>query len=392
MNWLDLLIIALIVGAIVRGRQLGVIQQVFSTGGFLLGLFLGALMAHFALRFAAGSSTRALLAVLFTVGLSFVFLAVGEISGRVVKHKVHKLEKKYLLHSDKLLGSAIAVATLLAAVWLSATLFLNAPIIGVQNAIRSSRIVAVLSENLPSAPQAIVRFGNLIDPNNFPKVFIGLEPRIRTDTPLPDVGILQPAVQKTRVSVVRISGIGCGGVVNGSGWVAADNLVVTNAHVVAGVGNSNIHDAKGTHSSSVIWFDPELDLAILRTNGLAGKPLPIRTTPVLDGTPAAVAGYPGGGDFTVVSAAVVSTFNAKGKDIYNQKSTTREVYSLQASVQEGNSGGPLIDKNGQVIGVIFAESSAYKGVGYALTMQAVSDSLNQARQRSSAVPTGSCAE
>jgi S1-C subfamily serine protease len=174
--------------------------------------------------------------------------------------------------------------------------------------------------------------------------------------------------------------------------VASDGLVVTNAHVVAGVERPKVIDANGRHSTTVIWFNPDLDLAILRANNLAGSPLSLVDQTVTNGTQAAVLGYPGGGAFQADPAATIDAFTATGRNIYGQESATREIYSLKAEVISGNSGGPLVNKDGAVVGVVFARSVTYDQVGYALTMPQVVQELNGAKQNTASVGTGNCAE
>jgi S1-C subfamily serine protease len=153
-----------------------------------------------------------------------------------------------------------------------------------------------------------------------------------------------------------------------------------------------VEDDNGSHSGTVIWFDPNLDFAVLRVSNLAGKSLVISDKHVATGTPGVVLGYPGGGSFTANPAAVMDQFTAVGRDIYGRGQTSRDVYELRANVIPGNSGGPLVAKDGAVIGVIFAESTTYKHVGYALTTSQISDAINQAAARNRTVGTGQCAE
>jgi S1-C subfamily serine protease len=131
-------------------------------------------------------------------------------------------------------------------------------------------------------------------------------------------------------------------------------------------------------------------MAVLRTTDLAGPPLVIKEALVPNGTAGAILGFPGGGDFTAGPAAVIDSFKATGRNIYNQGETVREVYSLKGTVRPGNSGGPLVDKDGNVIGMIFAESTTYDSVGYALTTDAILANLNQAKDQNTAVSSGSC--
>lgn len=390
MNWLDLFIIVMLIAAVVRGTEVGFVRQFLSTFGFFAGLFIGAWLQGRLLPLADTAGARALIAFIVTLGLGLAFMALGEYAGLMLKFRMR--EARLTNRLDKYLGPILAAATLLLAVWLGASIFRNVPDSGWQRQIRNSRIVTLLDSNLPSAPELITRIGHLIDPNNFPQVFSGLEPTLKTDAPLPDMGDLNPAVQAVRPSIVKIEGEGCSSVVEGSGFVTSDGVIVTNAHVVAGVRHPFVVDQNGRHGAKVVLFDAELDLAVLRAENLAGRPLPIQSEHAPDSTPAAVLGYPSGGGFTARPGVVLDTFIARGRNIYNQGQTTREVYSVKADVGQGDSGGPLINKEGEVIGIIFAKSVNYAHVGYALTTNQVIDDLRQVIGQTEEVSTRSCAE
>lgn len=390
MNWLDLFIIVIAIAAVVRGTEVGFVRQFLSTFGFFAGLFLGAWLQARLLPMANTPDTRALVAFIVTIGLGLAFMALGEYAGLMAKF--HLREARLTNTLDKILGPFLAVITLLAAVWLGASIFRNIPDSGWQRQIRNSRIVTLLDSNLPSAPELITRIGHLIDPNNFPQVFSGLEPSLETDAPLPEMGELNTAVQAVRPSIVKVEGEGCSNVVEGSGFVASDGVVVTNAHVVAGVRHPYVIDQNGRHGATVVLFDPELDIALLRAEDLAGKPLRIRNTNVAKNTPVAVLGYPTDAGFTARPGVVLETFVARGRNIYNQGHTTREVYSVKTIVGQGDSGGPLLNKKGEVVGIVFAKSINYSQVGYALTMAQVVNILRQAVGQTEEVSTSSCAE
>lgn len=388
MNWLDLFITLFLIAALIRGTEVGFVRQFFSTLGFFIGLFLGAWVNNLLAHVVGAPNSRALLTLFLVLGFALSLMVAGEYVGLLVKFRMH--ESKVTNRLDKIFGAVLSVVTLLAAVWMSAALFRNIPDSGWKYQLRTSRIVILLDNNLPSAPGALTSLGHLIDPNTFPQVFTGLEPRIQTDAPLPDMGDLNPAVEAVRPSIVKVEGESCGDIVEGSGFVAGDGGIVTNAHVVAGVKAPFVLDQNGRHGAKVVLFDTELDIAILRAQDLAGGPLPLEGETVPDNTPAAVLGYPSGSGFTAGPGVVLDTFEAQGRNIYNQGSTLREVYSVKTQIHHGNSGGPLINKEGEVIGVIFAKSINYKDVGYALTMKKVIEQVNNARGRTDTVQTGTC--
>jgi S1-C subfamily serine protease len=285
----------------------------------------------------------------------------------------------------------MAIITVLFTIWLIASIMVLGPRTGFQQALKNSRIIAALDDHLPPATKLLSSLNNLIDPNGFPQVFRGLEPNPGS-AKLPDLGSFNTVVKATEPSVVKVEGTGCGGIVEGSGFVITNGKIVTNAHVVAGVRSPKVIDANGLHDTRVVWFDPDVDLAVLQVGNLAGRPLRITATEQPANTPAVVLGYPGGGDFTAGAAAIIDHFTAYGRNIYGQHNTLRDVYSLQAKVIPGNSGGPVVGADGSVLGIVFATSTTYNDVGYALTGHQVANELATAEQATATVGTGSCSE
>ena len=386
----DVFIVLFLFSAFLRGRDSGFIRQAFSSIGFFGGLFIGSLLQPATIRLVHSDSSRALVAIATSVGCALLLLVIGEYVGVAVKRKTLPLK---INSFDNTLGAGLSVVSFLVTVWIGASLLSGLPLPGVQQAIGNSRIIAKLNKSLPPAPDIIASLSRLVDPNGFPNVFIGGEPGLRgRPLAVPDLGPLQPAVSRDKASVVKVEGQGCGGIVEGSGFIVGTGLVATNAHVVAGIKKPYIQDANGTHTASVIWFDPNLDFAVLRASNLEGASLMFAGSGSKVGTPAAVLGYPGGGSFLARPAAVSDSFVARGRNIYGRGVTSREVYELQADIIPGNSGGPVIGVDGSVIGVVFAQSTAYQHVGYALTTSQVTSELHQALAQNKTVSTGSCAE
>jgi S1-C subfamily serine protease len=255
--------------------------------------------------------------------------------------------------------------------------------------IQTSRILQALDRSLPPAPDVLARLDRALGSGALPRVFTGLEPSPPTAVTGPNAAAVQAAAAAGRAATVRVEGLGCGGLLEGSGFVAGDGLVATNAHVVAGVDRPVVVDAKGTHRATVVLFDPDLDFAVLRTTNLAAAPLPLASSNSARGTVGAALGYPGGGDFTVQPAAVLDRRIAIGRNIYGSGLIRRDIYTLQAVVRPGNSGGPLVTPDGTVIGVIFATSTVNGNIGYALTSSEVLSDLHAAAN-SGTVATGAC--
>jgi S1-C subfamily serine protease len=389
MNIIDVLIILFIISSLFRGNEIGFVRQAFSTVGFFGGLLLGALIEPYTSAQASSELSKSIVTICTTLGMALLVMAIGEFVGERLKHRI-KLGPANKI--DNNLGSVLAAVSLLLLVWLSASIFASLPYPGFQAAINNSRIVNTLERVLPPAPPVIARLSTLIDPNGFPKVFTGQEPPPSSTVDQPSLNGFQAAIAKVRPSVVKLEGRGCGGIVEGSGFVVGKDLIATNAHVVAGITKPYVLDDNGTHTATPVWFDPDLDFAVLRVNNLAGSALEFNTATQDTGTAAAVLGYPGGGGFQADSAAILDRFTATGRNIYGSGQTARDIYEVQADIIPGNSGGPLITKDGKVIGVVFAESTNYRNIGYALTAEKVVSEIHDAAQRTTRVSTGNCAE
>jgi len=390
MNYIDIAIIIIFIGTVIRGAQIGFVRQILSTIGFFAGLFLGAWIGPHIVHFAHTASSRSWLTLLFTFGCALILLGAGEYLGIRLKSKlIHRL---IIDKFDAGFGALVGGLTLIALAWFLAAILVTLPFPSVSNAIRGSYLIAQIDKALPPTPNITADLSHVIAPNGFPEVFVGAEPTsVNTNVALPNLGSLSSAVAKDEYSVIKIEGDGCGGVVEGSGFVVSPNVVVTNSHVVAGVDTPYIIDIHGQHQANVIWFDPNLDIAVLTTTGVTETPLAISDTTAADNTPSVVLGFPGGGNFSAAPALVLTSFIATGRNIYNQGDTNRSIYEVKAKVIPGNSGGPLVNAHGTVIGIIFAESTTYNNVGYALTMQQPLSEIHQAIKRNQVVSTGDCA-
>jgi S1-C subfamily serine protease len=185
---------------------------------------------------------------------------------------------------------------------------------------------------------------------------------------------------------------GCGRVATGTGFVVSDGVVVTNAHVVAGVDRPAVEDRRGTHAARIVLFDPETDLAVLRATRLAGKPLPLVRTTLERGQRGAVVGFPAGGPFHTEPGAVLAAFdNLVGRTIYGgPERVSRQVYQLKARIRGGNSGGPFVTPQGQVAGVVFSASAINSNIGYALTSVGIAPQVDRALTLRGAVSSGDC--
>jgi S1-C subfamily serine protease len=387
MNVVDIVVIILVIVAAIHGLRLGAIIQVFSYGGFIVGLFLGALLASVTVREISGVNARTLVALGTMLAVAIFLAAFGRVIGTVAFHRVHRGAFGPV---DSGLGVVVAVVATLLATWLVAIFLANSSSLALNSAISQSRILRAVDNLLPAPPSVFSRVQSFLSQEGFPPVFAQLAPASAGPVTLPGDAQLQAAVNRAGLSTVKIIGVGCGQIQEGSGFVVAPGEVVTNAHVVAGIPQPQVEDGAGMHPTTVVYFNPSFDLAILRVNGLSESPLTLDPADVGRGTQAVVLGYPGGGPFTADAAGVMAQFEAEGRDIYGQGLTIRSVYEIQALVRPGNSGGPLVEPNGQVIGVVFSRSTTNADIGYALASPGVLSKVQAVGSSDKATGTGPC--
>ena len=387
MNIVDIVVLVVVALAAIQGLRLGAIIQVLTYGGFWIGLYFGALLASVTVRWSNAQSARTALALVTMLGVAVACGVAGRIVGNLVFVRVHHGIVGSL---DSVLGLVVAVVATLLVAWLLASTLANTSSLALNSTIANSRIIRSLDGVLPAPPSVFSRVQNFLSSEGFPPVFAQLAPISAGPVALPGDSQLQAAVGRAGGSTVKIVGDGCGQIQEGSGFVVAPGVVVTNAHVIAGIHDPLVEDASGSHTTTVVSFNPSYDLAVLRVPGLSDPSLTLDPQNVSRGTQAAVLGYPEGGPFTVVAAGVMDEFEAQGRDIYGQGLTEREVYEIQAIVRPGNSGGPLVEPDGQVIGVVFSRSTTNDDIGYALTSPGVLANVQRAKDLTVAVGTGPC--
>ena len=387
MNLIDVLIVMFVLIVAVRGVRIGFFRQFGSLGGLALGVVVGAYAAPVAAHLVSTPSTRAVVVMVTIFACAVIVSTAGEVAGLWVSQRFQHWRLGVV---DMGAGAAFGSIVALLVVWMVGSVLGQASIAGLATQTQRSHILRTLNDNLPPAPDVLARVERFIDPNGFPQVFAGLEPTPAAPVTGPNAAEINAAAAAGRPSTVRIEGEGCGGIIEGSGFVVGSNLIATNAHVVAGIKQPVVIDQYGSHDATTVVFDPNMDFAVLRVNGLRDPVLPLSDVDVPRGTVGAALGYPGGGPFTVSSAAVLQKQDAVGRNIYDRGVVKRSIYELQASVHPGNSGGPLITSNGVVIGVVFAASSTTDNIGYALTSTEVKPEVAQA-SGAGAVSTGACA-
>jgi S1-C subfamily serine protease len=388
-NLLDLVIIALLVLAALNGFRRGASLQLATYIGLLGGLALGAVLAPHVAKLAGTPFSQAALALVVLL----LFAAIGDGLGWLVGTRIWVIARRSALGAvDSAAGSVLAVVASLLAVWFIGINLVNGPFSGVSREIRGSAVIRTMNDVLPRPPSLLAEVRRFLSRFDFPEVFADLPPPPAGPVQEPSDAQVAAAAELAEASTVKILGQACEAIQEGSGFVVAPHYVVTNAHVVAGVRDPKVQQQNGTSSLDAITvlFDPDLDVAVLRVEGDPGPPLRLKPTEEDRGDPGAVLGYPGGGDLTVGKAAVRQELHAIGRDIYGQSTVERNVYELQAEVRPGNSGGPFVDLNGNVAGVVFAASTTDPNIGYALTSTEVIPDVDRAEGRTAPTSTGDC--
>jgi S1-C subfamily serine protease len=386
-NWIDLVIIALAVSSAVNGYFRGGARQLLSYAGFWIGLLLGAAIAPSIAKQVTGAFPQVLVTIFVVFGAASLLSSFGTVIGTRIWGQLRRLR---LGAADSLFGSGISLVAALLGIWMLGHMFARVPIDPISSAVNQSRIMKALNGALPPAPAVFSEIRQLFASAGFPDVFAELEPEPAPDAPLPADPKVQAAVNAARASTVKIVGEGCGGIQTGSGFVAGEGLVVTNAHVVSGIDRPFVEDRNGRHRSTPVFFDPDFDLALLRTSGLSGDPLPIRGSDVGRGHEGAALGFPGGGSFRASAGVILDSFQAVGRDIYGRRLTERPVYQIRSEIHPGNSGGPFVDVDGQVTGVMFSASATRSDVAYGLQSPEVGQRVRQ-NAGNPQTDTGPCA-
>ena len=394
MNVVDVVVVVLVATFAFAGLRQGFVVSVFSFLGFLVGGLLGLVLMPVALRGHDPSPARSLLAlagvvVLALVGQSVAGIVASRLRGRFVRGPVER--------ADAAGGAVVGAVAVLVAAWLvGSVLVRDGAGLPLADVARESRILTAVDDVMPGTPDEVFSaFGNLLDTTGFPEVFSDSTQERPAAVPPPDGTVASlPAVRAAATSVVKVVGDAqsCQRRIEGSGFVYAPHRVMTNAHVVAGVEHPAVYVAGSSRAypARVVVFDADVDVAVLAVPDLDlpaldfGGPVPARTD-------AAVVGYPGDGPRTAVPARVRERLQAVGQDVYGEGRVLREIYALRVRVHPGSSGGPLLGRDGRVIGVVFAASREDPDTGYALTAKQVSAAAASGVQSTNDAGTSRCA-
>ncbi|CAN5661608.1 MarP family serine protease [soil metagenome] len=384
MNFFDAVVLFGVVVAAIGGYRLGFVARVASWLGLALGLILGARVLPAVLEGLPDSSRGEafLIAGAILVGGAFIGQLFGMIFGSKLRIAIPPGPAR---SADRAVGAGAGALGILLVVWLLLPALAETPGFPAQQ-VRGSRVARAIDERFPRAPDAAQTLRALVGGQS-PRVFDALREA-------PDVGPTPASMDLTTElaaavaeSSVKIQGPACSRIQEGSGFVVAPDLVVTNAHVVAGEDSTTVQRLDGSEvDAQVVAFDPNRDLAVLRAPGLERPALALGES--VAGAVGAAFGYPGGGDLRVAPFQVADVVTATGTDIYDSRRTEREVLFLAAALAPGDSGAALVDGVGEVVGVAFAIAPDRPGVAYGLSVGELQAVL--AGDLSAPVATGPC--
>lgn len=390
---IDVLLGLVLLSYAVSGLRHGFVVSALSLGGFLAGGALAMILLPSVLGWFPSLEDHPAARVAAVLGVVFLLAALGQGFAVALGHRLRPARSARALRGlDSFAGLVVVLVATSVLVWFVAGALRASPL---GPAVGDSRILSVIDRVVPpQTARLFVGFRDLLDREGFPRVFEGIRREPIVPVPAPDPAVAgSAAIAGVADSVVKVVGTSdaCHQGQEGSGWVVSRDRVVTNAHVVAGLDTVRVQpEGRGpTHRATVVVFDPERDLAVLSVPGLGADPIP-QGADLGRGASAVVAGFPLNGPYDLRPARVRQVLIARGADIYGSPGPTREVYSLNTLVREGNSGGPLLDGRGEVVGVVFAKSLDDASTGYALTLREAAPVLRRAASASSPVPTGGC--
>ncbi|WP_460364029.1 MarP family serine protease [Actinocorallia lasiicapitis] len=393
---LDLILLVLVALFAVSGYRQGFVVGLLSFVGFVGGGVLGVVIAPPLVKSVVdGQAQQALLAIVVAFLAATFGQLIASSAGAVLRNRVTGSNARA---ADAAGGAVVSVASLLLVVWFIGLVLLQPTnFIWLNRQVNESTVLNGVDDAMPSAiGEWAGSFKGFVNRTEFPKVFSGLGGEPLVDVGPPDASVLtSPGLRHADESIVKIIGTApeCSRRIEGTGFVFSKGRIMTNAHVVAGTeGELRIQFPDGRSATGhVVVYDSARDIAVVYAPGLRAPALQF-SGDAQRGDPAVVAGFPKNHSYTVRAAKISSKHQAKGPDIYRADQVTREIYALRGTVEPGNSGGPLLAKDGRVYGVIFAAAFSDRNTGYALTAAEVAPDATAGQSATQPVNTGRCAE
>ncbi|MEU6214967.1 MarP family serine protease [Streptomyces sp. NPDC047023] len=399
MNVLDILLLLAAVWFAIVGYRQGFVVGILSVIGFLGGgLVAVSLLPLVWDRMTDDGTKVSTTVVVITVVAIIVCASIGQ---ALTTHLGSRLRRQITWSPARAIdatgGALVNVVAMLLVAWMIGLLLAQTSLPSVAKEVRNSRVLLGVSRVLPDQAEGwFSDFTSSLERNGFPQVFSPFSNEPITEVKAPDPALAtSPVADRAKASIVKVVGTApsCSKVLEGTGFVFAPGKVMTNAHVVGGVGEPTVQvGGEGKlYDGKVVLYDWERDIAVLDVPKLKAPPLEFTDKDAVSGSDAIVAGFPENGAYDVRSARVRGRINANGPDIYHRGTVRRDVYSLFATVRQGNSGGPLLTPDGKVYGVVFAKSLDDPNTGYALTVDEIREDIRIGRTAEQRVHSQGCA-
>ncbi|MFJ3497295.1 MarP family serine protease [Streptomyces sp. NPDC086091] len=389
MDLLDILLVLAILAYAGSGYRRGLVAGCVSLAGFVGGAVVGVWILPWVMDLVTPGTTAATVTAVLTVLTPAV---VGhELAGRLALRLRGELDRGPLRVADGIGGAVANAVAVLVVAWVAASVLAVSSSPLVTSAIRDSRLLGAVQDAMPeTTPGWFAGATSALAQAGFPQVFNPFENEATAEVAEPSGdNVTAAATEAARRSTVKVEGAADGEGREGSGFVYARERVMTNAHVVAGIDEPTVRigGVGRAYEARVVLFDPQRDVAVLYVPGLRA-PLLSFDDDAGRGAAAVVAGYPQDGGLDLQAATVANRIDATGRNIHNDGTVTREIYSVRSTVRPGNSGGPLLTTDGRVFGVVFARSTSDAETGYVLTADEVAADAERARDATAAVDTG----
>ncbi len=390
MNFLDWSLVLLCLAYALSGYWQGFITGAFATVGLILGGLSGIWLAPVLL----GDASPSLWVSLGALFVVLVTASAGQALFQFVGSRLRsKLTWQPIRAVDAVGGAALSMVAVLVVAWMLGVAVSGSRIPELGPQVRDSRVLGTVDKVMPAqAQQALRSFDDVVGQSFFPRYLEPFAPeRIVKVPPAQNRVLRDPDIRAAAKSVFKVrSNNRCGSGVEGTGFLYAPNKLMTNAHVVAGVTEPIIKVGTKSVPGTVVYYDPDVDVAIIDVPALDGPTI----TFDLNGKESeegAVLGYPQDGPFDAQPARIRSDQRLRSPDIYGDGSVTRHVFSLRGLIRPGNSGGPMVSTEGRVLGVVFAASVSDKDTGYALTADQVRRAAVVGLDSKRKVSSGNCA-
>ena len=390
MNFLDWCLVVLTLAYALSGYWQGFIAGAAATAGLLLGGLAGIWLAPLLLGDAAPS-------LWVSLGALFVVLVMASLGQAILQYVGTRLRERITWQPiravDAIGGALLSVVAVLVVAWMLGVAISGSQIPGISPQVRDSRVLVAVNKVMPmQAQQALRSFDSVVGSSFFPRYLEPFAPERIVKVPQAEARVLRdPDIRNAANSVYKIrSNNRCGSGVEGTGFLYAPDKLMTNAHVVAGVTEPMVLVGKNLVKGTVVYYDPDVDIAVIDVPDLTGPTIRFDLAGE-ERQQGAILGFPQDGPFDAQPVRIRTDQRLRSPDIYGNGTVTRHVFSLRGLIRPGNSGGPVVSTQGQVLGVVFAASVSDRETGYALTADQVREAAAVGLGAQERVSSGNCA-